>query len=176
MSIIQLGSFVLVLDNIVCPHYGFHNIIWIYRVSQKKTWHLEKCNFQKNSVTEAKLLYIYWKSIFSRIIWYHLCVVCVYAWMNMSHCLSESNNRLALKWGQRKKEEPEQTRNNDKEMLELPCFALEGAEKLPLPTLSPFALSLRTRSALYTLIRKITCSLPYPLRWSPTYRHSGTGS
>ena len=43
------------------------------------------------------LLYILWKSVLSQIIWYHFCVVCVYAWMNRRHCLRECQNRLEPK-------------------------------------------------------------------------------
>ena len=45
----------------------------------------------------SNLLYISWKVVSSQIIWYHVCVVCVHAWMNRRHCLRECENRLAPK-------------------------------------------------------------------------------
>ena len=61
----------------------------------KKTWHLENCYFLSNSVINATYLYIFWKSISSRIFWYHFCVFCVYAWVIRRHCLWECKNRIA---------------------------------------------------------------------------------
>ena len=46
----------------------------------------------------SKLLYILWKRVSSQIIWYHVCVECVHAWLNMKHCLRECTNRLGPKW------------------------------------------------------------------------------
>ena len=50
----------------------------VYTVWVKKTSHLENSYLISNSVINAILLYIFWKSISSRIIWYHFCVICVF--------------------------------------------------------------------------------------------------